>query len=516
MKTKASDSEKEDPIDLASLKQKSVRGGTIKVFTQGTSVCIQMVSAVILARLLAPEDYGILAMVAAVTTFAGLFRDFGLSTAAVQKKHLSASEQSNLFWINIALGALLTLILIIISPAVAWFYESSEIVWVTVALAFTFLINSIGTQSGITLTREMRFGSHAIATVGGAITALVVAVTLAMLGYRYWALAWGQIANSIATTTLFFIVSPFRPGLPSRGTDLKQMLGFGANVAGFNFINYFARNLDNILIGRFCGSATLGLYSRAYTLLMMPVTQICYPISEIAFPAMSKIQDQPDAYAAYYRRIVSLLAHASMPLTALLFINSKEIIELLLGEKWLGAAPIFSILAITAFVQSPYSLVGLVQLTLGRGKKYFKMGTATTVCVATGFCIGVQWGAIGVATAYAIVTYLILVPFTAWAFHDTPLHIKDFFGSIWLPMCGSLLGIGAVTLITSFGFLHNSIWVTLILNSLVFGMVHMIFLLMFQSGRSQILWVISTGKETWRAKASNSSRPADLPIENTT
>ena len=504
MSKKVSDcSEQESTsVDLADLKIKSVRGGGVKLLNQGIGFVIQILSTVILARILSPEDYGIMAMVAAVTAFAGLFGNFGLSTAAVQKEHLSISEQSTLFWINVAFGALLTAILIIISPAVAWFYQSPEIVLVTITLSFTFLIGSFGAQSGVLLTREMRFGLQAVAGIGGAIASLVVSIALAMNEYRYWSLVWGQIAGSIVSTCLLFILSPFRPGLPSRDTELKKMLEFGINVAGFNIINYFARNLDDILIGRFCGTMTLGLYSRAYSLLMLPITRICSPISSIAFPAMSKIQSQPEAYRAYYRRIVSLTAHASMPLTAFLFINSSSIIELVLGRQWLGAAPIFSVLAITAFIQSPYSLVGLVQLTLGKGKKYFRMGVSTTVFVSIGFCIGVRWGAMGVANAYAIVTYLIVVPFTLWAFHDTPLRLKDFFGTIWLPMFGSLLGIGAVMLINSFGPYQYGLLTSLVITSLIFVGVHLITLLMFPFGRAQISWLLSTCKEAFVKRAS--------------
>ena len=309
MSKKVSDcSEQESTsVDLADLKIKSVRGGGVKLLNQGIGFVIQILSTVILARILSPEDYGIMAMVAAVTAFAGLFGNFGLSTAAVQKEHLSISEQSTLFWINVAFGALLTAILIIISPAVAWFYQSPEIVLVTITLSFTFLIGSFGAQSGVLLTREMRFGLQAVAGIGGAIASLVVSIALAMNEYRYWSLVWGQIAGSIVSTCLLFILSPFRPGLPSRDTELKKMLEFGINVAGFNIINYFARNLDDILIGRFCGTMTLGLYSRAYSLLMLPITRICSPISSIAFPAMSKIQRQPEAYRAYYRRIEKML-----------------------------------------------------------------------------------------------------------------------------------------------------------------------------------------------------------------
>lgn len=502
MDQQTSKNTKQEPTasDLANLKGKSVRGGTITVLTQIINVIIRLLSTVALARLLSADDYGIIGMVLVITTFAQLFRDFGLSSAAIQKESLSILEQSNLFWINIVLGSILTIILITVSPVIAWFYQRSEVMWVTIALSFTFIINSFGTQPGVLLTREMRFGWSAIASISGNLINLAVAVILAMHEYRYYSLVWGQIACSITTTFLLFLGSRFRPSLPSRGTELRKMIKFGANVAAYNVVNYFARNLDSILIGRVCGAASLGVYNRAYSLLMMPINTIRGPIQAVAFPAMSRIQSQPIAYCAYYRKVTSLIAHASMPLMAFLFVNSSALIEIALGKQWEAVTPIFSILAVTAFIQASQTLVGMVQLTLGKSDKYLRMGIAYTLCVTLGFFVGVQWGMKGVATAYGIVTYLTLVPFTLWAFHDTPLRFRDFFESIYIPIVGSLIGIGAVLFVKRFspciGLLAQ-----LAVDSLVFLSAHLTVLLIFPSGRSDLTWMLSICKRSLKNAA---------------
>jgi PST family polysaccharide transporter len=423
------------------LKRKSVRGGLVTIGGQGVSIAIQLASTVILARLLSPQDYGIIAMVMAVTAFAGVFRDLGLSSAAIQKKDLTLDQQSNLFWLNVAMGALLTTLVSAASPLVAWFYGKPELLWVTVALSFSFLIGSFGSQHAALLVRNMQFGRNAIPVVAGGLASLAVSVALALQGWSYWSLVWGNLAGGVVTTGLLFLLSGFRPSTVKRGVGMREMIGFGANVTGFELVNYFHRNLDNVLIGKFWGAEALGLYSRAYQLLMFPITAIRGPINAVAFPAMSRLQDQPNAFRAYYRRVTQLLAFVSMPLTAFLFVASAPIVEMLLGREWLGVSPLFSLLALTAFIQPVAGLRGMVLLSSGQSKRYMHWGILNAVCVSIGFVIGVKWGGAGVAVAYAIVTYAILYPSLLIAFKNTPLCPKDFFVPIFVPVISSVAAV---------------------------------------------------------------------------
>lgn len=426
-----------------------MRGGVLTFLSQGASVLIGLVSTIVLARLLSPDDYGLLAMVVAVTSFAGLFRDLGLSSAAIQIHTITNAQQSNLFWINVALGSTLTLALAAASPLVAWFYQKPEVLWVTVALSASFLIGSLATQSGALLIREMRFGQQAVAMVSGAIVNLAVAIVLALEGFRYWSLVWGQLAGALTSTVLLFLLSPFRPGLPSRGTGLKEMLKFGVNITAFDFVNYFQRNLDNILIGRYWGAEPLGLYSRAYALLMFPITNLRGPISAVAFPALSRLQDQPAAYRDYYLRVTSLLALVSMPLAAYLFVAAEPVIEILLGHQWLGVAPVFSCLALAAFIQPSSGFAGSLMLSLGQGRRYFLAGLFNAVILSGSFIIGLPWGPTGVALSYAIGNYIVLYPWLTWAFHNSPVSFRDFAVACAFPATMSLIAAGLASILKS-------------------------------------------------------------------
>jgi PST family polysaccharide transporter len=308
-------------------------------------------------------------------------------------------------------------------------------------LSANFLIGSLSTQSGALLVREMRFGRQAVATISGALVSLSVAVALALHGYRYWSLVWSQLASGLVSTSLMFVLSPFLPGLPSRGTGLRKMLKFGAHITAFDLVNYFHRNLDNILIGRYWGAGPLGLYSRAYALLMFPIANLRGPINAVGFPAMSRLQNQPADYRNYYHRVTSMLALASMPFTAFLFLAAEPIIKIALGSQWTGIIPVFGILAIVAFVQPVITLWGMVLMSRGMGRRYLSIGIFNMACSAAGFLAGIHWGPVGVATGYAVATYLTAYPVLAWSFRGTPLCFQDFLSSVWRPLMASVISI---------------------------------------------------------------------------
>jgi len=472
-------------IDITDLKHRSVRGGAVTLVTQAISIAIQLTSTVVLARLLSPDDYGTMAMVVAVTGFAGLFRDLGLSSAAVQAQELSHPLQSNLFWLNVTMGALLTGLVAAGSPLVAWFYGKPILTLVTLALSINFLISSLSTQHGARLVRNMQFARQACASIVGAVVTLLVSVTFALHGYSYWSLVWGYLSGTLTTTLLLFALSPFLPCLPSKETGIRQILKFGANVTAFDFVNYFHRNLDNILIGRHWGPGPLGLYSRAYQLLMFPINAIRGPINTVAFPALSKLQNHPTSYRAYYHKVIALLAFASMPLTAFLFCASGDIIRLTLGHEWAGVSPIFSALAAVGFIQPPLSLIGTVLLSSGKTTRYLQFGIYNAVIVSIAFVIGVNWGPVGVAISYAIAHYLSAYPFLVWSFSGTHVKPLDFCAAIIKPACASLLAT-VVILVASIVISTGSVWIELAWKASLFGTFYLLAFSLLPKGAAEI------------------------------
>lgn len=423
----------QDEVDFKAIKRKSVKGGMVTLLTQGCNILLQLISTVVLARLLSPKDYGVIAMVTAVTSFANLFRDLGLSSAAIQKKNLTRDQQSNLFWINVAMGTILMLFVGAASPLIAWFYKKPELIAVSVALSSTFLIRSIGTQHGAMLVRNMQFGRQAVATITGTVVGMVVSIVFALRGLSYWALVWGTIIGAGTTTFLLFLLSPFWPGFISKGTGLREMVKFGANVTAFGFVNYFSRNLDNLLIGKFSGPAALGIYSKAYSLLMLPISSIRSPINAVAFPALCKLQHDPQSFREYYRESVNFIAWLSMPLTAFMWLASPELIDVLLGREWALVSPLFSWLAIAAFIQPASGFVGSVLMSLGQGRRYLGTAIINSSVIAVGFLIGIQWGAMGVAISYAVSNYILIYPWYTYALREAPVNLGDFLRACSVP-----------------------------------------------------------------------------------
>ena len=237
-----------------------IRGGAITLISQGAQFFISMAGTVVLARLLTPRDYGLIGMVTVITGFLTMFKDMGLSQATIQREELTHEQTSNLFWVNVGASTLIALITVALAPLVARFYGEPLLAWITVALAAGFIFGGFTVQHQALLRRQMRFGLLAASSIIAAVVGLLVGIFLAWRGARYWALVGQQLTVALVTAITVWVFCGWRPALPSRRSGVGDLLAFGGNVTGFNVVNYFARNGDNLLIGKMWGSASLGLY----------------------------------------------------------------------------------------------------------------------------------------------------------------------------------------------------------------------------------------------------------------
>ncbi len=420
------------------LKNRSLKGGAITLTTQGILFSIQIGSTIVLARLLTPQDYGIISMVTAITGFACIFSDLGLSLATIQRTNINHRQVSNLFWINLGLGSVITLIVAAASPIIAWFYDTPQLLWVTAALSLNFLITGLSIQHKALLNRQMQFFTIAKVQIFSTLLGITVAIFMAMHGFRYWALVLNTLTISASSVVGFWLASRWWPDFPKQNSGVRSMLKFGSDIAGFNTINYFSRNFDNILIGRFYGSGTLGLYSKAYQLLMLPITNLRDPLNKVALPSLSRLQHDPSLYRNYYMKFISVLAFVSMPLVAFMFVCSDNIIRLILGQQWINASDLFKILALSAFIQPVGRTWDVVLISSGKSRKYFWWGVFSAIVTMISFLAGLPWGAKGVAISYAIANYLLLYPSLLYAFNNSPINVKDFFAAIYKPFIASL------------------------------------------------------------------------------
>jgi O-antigen/teichoic acid export membrane protein len=428
------------------LKGRSVRGGAVTMTAQGVRLFLQMGSTVVLARLLTPQDYGLIAMVTAVTGFVIMFKDMGLSTATIQRAEINHDQISTLFWINVLLSFGVMLVTAALAPAIAWFYGEPRLTWITLALAGAFIFGGFTVQHQALLRRQMRFGSLALIQIISLVVGIVTAIIAAFCGAEYWALVLMQLATAIANVLGVWIICDWRPGLPVRRSGVRKMLAFGGNMTGFNIINYFARNADNVLIGKFLGTQALGLYAKAYSLFTMPIEQIRTPLNHVAMPVLCSLQNQPERYVRYYQRLIDIMASLTIPLTLYCVIEAPFLIQTLLGQQWLAAVPVFQILAIAALIQPIAGTRGLVLISHGFSKRYFYLGLFNAIIVIASFVAGLPFGIEGVAAAYAIANYVILIPTLFYCFQKTPVTVSLFFRALTWPLLTSIVTAGCIIL----------------------------------------------------------------------
>lgn len=472
------------------LKERSIRGGISTFASQGAKLILNIGSTIILARLLTPKDFGLIAMVTATTGFIMIFKDLGLSVATVQRTDINQSQLSTLFWINIAMSTFLALLTFSLAPVVAWFYSEPKLTVITYAFSITFILSGLTAQHQAILLRKMRLTTVAVIDVFSMLSGITVGIICSLTGFGYWSLVWMPIVTGAMNAVCIWIVSGWLPGKPVRNSGLRSLLTFGGYLTGFGFVNYFARNLDNILIGRYCGTQQLGLYSKAYSLLLLPIGQIVSPMTSVAIPVLSRLQNDPERYRLYYLTALKILSYFSMPLIVFLGVLSSDIIVLILGKQWLGAAKIFNILAMAAFFQPIVSTVGWIYVSLGKTRRLAAWGIISSILIIASFLIGLKWGAIGVATSYAIVSVILVYPTFAVALAGSPLSFNDIYQTISPPFYISVAVGSAMFVSRNLMDTADVIWP--IINCMIIGMIVAgLWLVVFPKARKDILGIFS-------------------------
>lgn len=421
------------------LKGRSIKGGFSTMGAQIISFVLNIGSTILMARLLLPEDYGLVAMVTAVTGFVVIFKDLGLSAAVIQKKDIAQQQVSAVFWINVAISIGIAFIVAALAPILAHFYHEPRLFQITIVFSLSIFLSGISLQHNALMKRQMRFKSLSVIQICSTAFSLVVGILLAWTGYGYWALVAATIVNSLFYTLALWVACDWRPNVYRKTAGVSAFLKFGAGITGFDLVNYFSRNMDNVLIGKYAGSEALGFYSKAYQLLLLPITQLRDPLNAVALPALSSLQHDAEKYRSYFKRYLFTLSFFCMPLVVYSAIFADEIILIILGPHWAESAYMFKLLAISAFIQPVASTQGLVLITTGKVKKYFFLGVANAVLVVSGFAIGIQWGVPGVAISYAIVNYLVLFPFLYYCFQGSPISVPLFLKEVSFPALFSLI-----------------------------------------------------------------------------
>lgn len=371
------------------------------IFGQLGRIAVQFGGVLILARVLSPEDYGAFAMVTAVVGLGELLQDFGLSSAAIQAPQITRAQASNLFWINTSIGFALSLTVFLSAPAVAAFYHRPELIAITRALAPTFLINGMVSQLRAQLTRNFRMGALSIAVVSAQTAGICAGLIAALRGLGTWALVVQQLSFNTVNLAVIACAARFWPDLPARHVGTRSFLQFGGNLMATQLIAQLSRNLNTVLIGNRFGSELAGLYDRAFMLLMLPLNQINVPANTVALPTLSKLQDDRARFDRFLLHGQIVLLHVLLAVFAYAAAVGDVLIAVVMGDKWLPAAPLFRILTVAGAFQAAsyanawaFTAKGLTHQLL----RYSMLTRAGLVLLLLG---ALRWGVTGVTAAYS-------------------------------------------------------------------------------------------------------------------
>ena len=397
-----------DTGEESGLGAQAARGGFAVVVGQLTRIVIQVASVSVLARLLSPSDYGLVAIVLAVVGVGEIFRDFGLSTAAVQAKTVSRAQRDTLFWVNTGIGLVLTLATVALAPVVADIFGHSSLVGVTRALAVTFLLNGMAAQHEADLTRHLRFGALVTVNVGTQALGTVVAIVVAAAGGGYWALVAQQVGTGVATLIWLVALTRWIPRLPRRSTDIRPFVRFGAGLALSQVIGYLNSNVDTVTIGLRFSASQLGLYNRGYQLLMKPLGQLRAPTTSIALPVMRLVGDDRERSDDVLIRGQRALGYSLVAGVAITAGASQPIVRVFLGDRWTSVAPVFALLAVAGIFQTISYVGNWVYLSRGLTGKLVWYSLVSLAIKIVCVIVGSAWGIVGVAAGFA------LAPALAW------------------------------------------------------------------------------------------------------
>jgi len=410
---------------MKDLKERVIRGGFAKVCAQAANFTLRIGSLMVLARLLDPKDFGLVGMVTAFTGVLNLFRDFGLSAATVQRVDVTDEQISTLFWINILVGVILALSLTALAPVVVGFYHEPHLLWVTIVLSTAFLFNAAGVQHSALLQRQMRFTALATIEIISLITSTSIGISMAVAGFGYWALVATAVSVPLVGTLCLWQTTGWIPGKPRLQSGLHSLMRFGGTLTLISVVMYIAYNLEKVLLGRFWGANAVGIYGRAFQLINMPTENLNSSVGEVAFSALSRVQNDPGRFRNYFLKGYSLVLALTIPMTIAVCLFAHDLIFVLLGPKWKDAAEILRLLAPTILIFALINPIGWLIFSLGMVGRSLKATLVFAPLVICGYIMGLPYGPKGVAFGYSAVMALWAVPLIMWGIHGTVVSFRD-------------------------------------------------------------------------------------------
>ncbi len=415
------DSYFEENKPYAGLGRASLRSGVIFVIARGINIFVQLASTIVLARLLSPHDFGLVAMVLALIGFAPMLIDLGTTEASVQKTHITQDEISTVFWLNLAIGVALTAILAGTSGLIARLFGEPSLTAIALVLSVTFVMAAVSTQHYALLRRTMNFRRIAVIDISANVIGSVVSIAMAFTDWGYWSL----VAKPIVTTGLsavgVWLSCPWVPGRPRLTPAVRELVGFGMGVTGFTMSDYIAKSADRLAIGYFYGAGPLGYFQNAFNIYNNLLSILTEPLHNIAVSGLSKLRNNVDELKRSWTTALSSLSFFSAAIFSVLAVTAQDFVVILLGQKWAPAGALLCIFAVRGIAHSVERTLGWIHVAAGRPDRWMRWGFLSTAFQMIALAIGLPFGVIGVAITYTLAMFGLFVP--ALVYSGRPLGI---------------------------------------------------------------------------------------------
>lgn len=403
---------------------------------------------IVIARLLTPRDFGLMGMITVVTGFAALFAELGFGAALIQKPNVTEKHLSTVFWVNLAGGATLGLLVFLSAPALARFYSEPMLEPLTAVVSLTFFIRSLNIVQQTLLTKRLAFRSRAIIDTAAALVGGGIAIGMAFGGFGVYCLAAEALVTASVTALALWFSSAWRPRWILDTRALRDLSGFSLHLLGTNSLNYWARNVDNLLIGKFLGSEPLGIYARAYSVMMFPLQNVSSVLARVMFPALSIIQKDGARVANAYLRMSRAVALVTFPLCAGVSLTAEPFVFTLFGARWVEVIPVLRVLSLVGMIQSIGTLNGSLYLSQGRADLQFRVSIFAKLVTIAALVAGLPFGVMGVALGCAVATLINIGP--------TFYFAGRLVGVGWSDLAKNLSGVSVVTAVMALGVLGTS------------------------------------------------------------
>jgi O-antigen/teichoic acid export membrane protein len=426
---------------MQDLKRLALRGGLAKLFGQAGILTLRLGFMIVLARLLQPEDFGLVAMVTAVTGILDLFSSAGLSMATVQRSTINNEQISTLFWINILVGMALGLLCFLIAPLLVAFYREPRLFWVTATMGAGFLFNAAGVQHLALLQRQMRYVALAAIEFSCQLTSLGIGICIAIAGYGYWALVAAAVALPAIMTVSVWVATGWIPGRLHRNVGIRSLLHFGGTITLNNVISYMTNNFDKFILGRVWGATALGQYGVGSQLINIPTSNLNTAIGGVIFSTLSRLQNDAVRFKSYFLKGYSLNVSMTLPVTVFSAVFAEDIIYVVLGPKWADAATIFRLLAPAVLVFGVINPVVWVLWSSGRHMRSLKISLVIAAIIIVACLAGLPYGPKGVAIGFSAAMVLWLIPHLVWCLYGMTITPLDLFWAASRPLLSAIVAV---------------------------------------------------------------------------